>query len=409
MKAKQSDMFMSLPTLPSLASALMIATAAGLLPAAPVLAQDNPQRGKAMMVLDASGSMWGQIDGVAKISIARDVIDNVLGEWNPNVELGLMAYGHRRKGDCKDIQIVQSVAPLNASSFSTLVRGINPRGKTPISDSLLLAAQELRHVEDPASVILVSDGLETCEADPCAMASQLEETGVDFTVHVVGFDLTKEEAEKLQCIADNTGGRFLNAGNATQLTDALTKTVVAVSEKVEPKPVAPAAPAVPREISKLNLNGLSFDVQSFKTDPASGKTIATGTSNGVGWTVTANSIYRPFTNMSGGARFNDLPGNYDDLHVGSDFTITFDRPVTSMLVVLANDNDTGDGPNFQELAPVDFVDASNPDGGTQVRIEDKGGALFYYYDINITSMSHINDNGIGDGWDLAFFVFPAAN
>ncbi|MEL7230824.1 MAG: hypothetical protein AAGK38_13110, partial [Pseudomonadota bacterium] len=61
------------------------------------------------------------------------------------------------------------------------------------------------------------------------------------------------------------------------------------------------------------------------------------------------------------------------------------------------------------LPPVDFVDASNPGGGTQVRIEDKGGALFYYYDINITSLTHVNDNGINDGWDLAFFVFPTAN
>ena len=125
--------------------------------------------------------------------------------------------------------------------------------------------------------------------------------------------------------------------------------------------------------------------------------------------MTATNIYAPLTNQSGGAQFNDLPGNYDDLHVGSNFTITFEQPVTSMLVVLANDNDTGDGPNFQELAPVDFVDATNPDGGTQVKILDRGGALFYYRDIEITQMTHVNDNGINDGWDLAFFVFPTAN
>lgn len=387
----------------------LFAATLSLLFATLAIAQETSERGKAMMILDASGSMWGQIDGVAKISIARDVIDEVLIEWDPEVELGLMAYGHRRKGDCTDIETIQSVAPLNTKSFSALVRSLNPKGKTPISNSLLLAAAELRHVENPASIILVSDGIETCEAVPCITATLLENSGIDFTVHVVGFGLTAEESEKLKCIADNTGGKFLTADNATELTDALAKTVVAVSEKAAEEPVQEELNNVPREISRLNLDSLSFDVQEFNVDADSGKTIAKGTSNGVKWTVTANSIFKSYTNMEGGATFNDLPGIYDDLHVGSDFTIVFEQPVTSMLVVLANDNDTGDGPNFQELAPVDFVDASNPDGGTQVRIEDKGGALFYYYDINTTSLTHVNDNGINDGWDLAFFVFPTAN
>jgi len=144
-------------------------------------------------------------------------------------------------------------------------------------------------------------------------------------------------------------------------------------------------------------------------DATTGKVVATGTSNGVGWTVVANNIYAPLTNKEGGASFNDLPGQYDDLHVGSDFTITFDRPVQSLLVVLANDNDTGDGPNFQDYTPVDFVDATAPDGGTQVRIDDRGGALFYYRDVEIVTLNHVNDNGINDGWDLAFFAFPPAN
>lgn len=373
------------------------------------VAQDATNRSKAMMVLDASGSMWGEINGVPKISIARKVVDDVLAKWDPTVDVGLMAYGHRRKGDCSDIEIVQPIAPLNASRFSDVVRRLQPNGKTPISASLFEAAKALRHIEDPASVILVSDGLETCEADPCVMATQLNNSGIDFTVHVVGFGLSREESQKLQCVADNTGGKFLNADNAAELTTALAKTADLVREKAAQKPAQDTTRKVALEISKLDLQNLSFDVQEFRVDKTLGKTFAKGTSNGVGWTVIANDIYRPFTNMQGGARFNDLPGNYDDLHVGSDFTIVFDRQVTSMLVVLANDNDTGDGPNFQELAPRDFVDANNPNGGTQVRIEDKGGALFYYYDINITTLTHVNDNGINDGWDLAFFVFPVAN
>lgn len=49
---------------------------------------------------------------------------------------------------------------------------------------------------------MVSDGKETCDADPCAAAKELEANGIDFTVHVVGFDLTDEETAQLQCVAD---------------------------------------------------------------------------------------------------------------------------------------------------------------------------------------------------------------
>jgi len=65
-----------------------------------VVAEDSP---RAVIIFDASGSMWGQIHGKAKIEIARDALKNVVKEWNPSVELGLTVYGLRSKGDCNDI------------------------------------------------------------------------------------------------------------------------------------------------------------------------------------------------------------------------------------------------------------------------------------------------------------------
>ena len=57
-------------------------------------AEGNPQ---AMVVFDASGSMWGQIDGTAKIDIAKEALSNVVSQWDENTHLGLIAYGHRKK------------------------------------------------------------------------------------------------------------------------------------------------------------------------------------------------------------------------------------------------------------------------------------------------------------------------
>ena len=192
-----------------------------------VLAQSDDQQ-QTMLILDASGSMWGQIDGTAKIAIAREVIDGLLDDWDPSVSMGLMAYGHREKGNCGDIETLIPVGAVRKSDIMTAVNALNPKGKTPITASIRRAADILKYSEEKATVILVSDGLETCDADPCALATELEAKGVDFTAHVVGFDVKKEESQQLQCIANNTGGKYFSAASAAELTDALTETVATV-------------------------------------------------------------------------------------------------------------------------------------------------------------------------------------
>ncbi|MEP4754518.1 MAG: VWA domain-containing protein, partial [Nitratireductor sp.] len=148
--------------------------------AAPSLAAE-----RAMIVLDASGSMWGRIDQEPKIGIARAVLKDVLADLPSEVELGLIAYGHRRKGQCDDIELLVAPGTGSAAEIGAVADGLNPLGKTPLSASVRLAAETLKFTEDKATVVLITDGIETCNADPCALGRELEATGVDFTAHVV--------------------------------------------------------------------------------------------------------------------------------------------------------------------------------------------------------------------------------
>lgn len=213
-----------------LATALVFAT--------PGLA-GSPQPQQAMLVLDASGSMWGQIGGKAKIEIAREAVDTMLAGWTGG-ELGLMAYGHRRKGDCADIELLQPVGGFDAEAIRGAVGRLQPRGMTPISASVRQAAEQLRFTEQKATVILVSDGEETCSADPCALGAELEKLGVDFTAHVVGFDIQEgsRAQAQLQCLARNTGGQYVAARDAGELGEALGRVAEA---KPAPAPAARGA------------------------------------------------------------------------------------------------------------------------------------------------------------------------
>ena len=210
-------------------------------PAALAESASSAPTARVMIVLDASGSMWGQIDGKPKIAIARDVIRGILNGWDPKMDLGLTVYGHRRKGSCSDIQTLIPVGRPDAKAIMRAVDGLNPKGKTPLSEAVRRAAEALKYTEERATVILVSDGRETCGADPCAVGRALEKSGVDFTAHVIGFDVKRGEQAGLRCLAKATGGRFFPAKDAAGLRKALTRTVKAV-KKAATKPLTLRVP-----------------------------------------------------------------------------------------------------------------------------------------------------------------------
>ncbi|MCB1559986.1 MAG: VWA domain-containing protein [Xanthomonadales bacterium] len=205
-----------------------------LLASAQALAAD-----RAIIVLDGSGSMWGQIDGRPKLEIARESLASVLARTSPSVELGLLAYGHRREGDCSDIEMLVPPAPDSAKAIDDATSHMKFLGKTPLTAAVRQAAEALRYQDERATVILITDGLETCNADPCALGRELEKAGVDFTAHVVGFGLSADEGRQVACLAEETGGRYFEANNAGALGNALTETVAKV---VEPEPAPPPAP-----------------------------------------------------------------------------------------------------------------------------------------------------------------------
>ncbi len=211
--------------------------------------------GTSMLILDASGSMWGQIQGRTKIEIAREAVGSMLKTWPRNQQLGLMAYGHRSKGNCADIEVLKAPGVLDAIGMQKAVNALQPKGMTPITASVRMAAEQLKFSEHKATVILVSDGEETCNADPCALGAELEKLGVDFTAHVVGFDLPEGKARaQLQCLAKSTGGKYVEARDAAELNKALGQLAQA----------APATPVKPIENLKPPKGCMLYAEDNYK-------------------------------------------------------------------------------------------------------------------------------------------------
>jgi len=190
-------------------------------------------RNDIIFILDASGSMAAQVQGKPKIDIAKEVLANLIKELPETAYVGLVAYGHRQKGDCADVEELAPLGSVNKATkemLATQINGLKPKGMTPLTYSVQKVAEGLPGKSTGATIVLVSDGEETCKGDPCAAVRELKKTGAQFVLHVIGFDVNDKQKKQLNCIAAAGGGYYFTARNAGELKLAAQQAV----EKKEP-------------------------------------------------------------------------------------------------------------------------------------------------------------------------------
>lgn len=155
-------------------------------------------------------------------------------------------------------------------------------------------------------------------------------------------------------------------------------------------------------ISDFDLSQFNFDITSITGENPNA--IATGTSNGIGWTISPTSYWAPRTVTNGTFNFSALPVQTDSLHASAGYTITFDQTISSLLVALSNDN-LNDSINFGLVAS-DYSGVTF--SGTQVNLNNASGGLILFENINSLTIQNLNNNNILDGYDLAFHAVAAA-
>ena len=196
----------------------------------PAHADDYPGM---MFILDGSGSMWGPAGNQTKIEAAREVMHELVPSLPQEISVGLTSYGHRRKGDCRDVEILVDIEGRDRKDLLARVDSIQPKGKTPIVGSIRLVAEKLKGREQETTIVLVSDGEETCDEDPCELVRELKASGIQFRLHVVGFDVNPEQRKELECLANAGGGSYLSASDSASLLAALNSVQEEVQEEVQ--------------------------------------------------------------------------------------------------------------------------------------------------------------------------------
>lgn len=192
------------------------------------LAQEaTPEQERLLLVLDSSGSMREEDRaGRPKIESARSALGTVIERLDEQEQVGLRVFGAEVQGGqglpeaCTDSELVVPVGADNRAELEGAVRAYEPLGDTPIGYALQQAAADLGG-EGNRTVMLVSDGLATCDLDPCEVAADIAQDGIDLTIHVVGLDVDAAAREQLQCVADAGRGSYFDADDEESLTATL--------------------------------------------------------------------------------------------------------------------------------------------------------------------------------------------
>jgi hypothetical protein len=141
---------------------------------------------------------------------------------DPKVRLSYRAYGHQsptREKNCKDTELLVGfdAAATNREAVLAKTRTIKAQGYTPITHVIQLAAADVGKEAGARAVVLVSDGKETCEGDPCAAAKALAAADAKLVIHTIGFNVDAAARYQLQCIAKVARGTYSDASGAADL------------------------------------------------------------------------------------------------------------------------------------------------------------------------------------------------
>ncbi len=217
--------------------------------------QGEPQN--VLIILDASDSMNERMGHQTKMEAAKQVVLKTIRSLPPNVNVGLRVYGHKTGNlgmiytpfggfttggeACRQSELKVPISANNRAQIATQIMDINAVGKTPITYSLTEAIRrDFSGVRGKKTIILISDGRETCAANPCDVAVDMVRAGIDIKINTVGFGTHDKFADnQLRCVALSTKGKFYSTNTMAELERSLQDTMQVqtnINAKILPGP-----------------------------------------------------------------------------------------------------------------------------------------------------------------------------
>lgn len=213
----------------SMTYAAVLALVFGVLPGMAAEAKAQGSDAELAIIMDASSSMLQPDEDGTRLDVAKRAATELIDSLPDTARVGMLAYGtqvtdapENHAAGCEDIHALAPVGAVDKDRLRGEIADLDARGYTPIGNALRAAADELSPDTSERSIVLVSDGVDTCAPPPvCEVAEELADEGVGLAVHVVGFRADEATRAELECIASATGGTYRQADDAAALSESL--------------------------------------------------------------------------------------------------------------------------------------------------------------------------------------------
>ena len=192
-----------------------------------------PKQVNVEILLDASGSMAGQVSGGVKMDLAKDAIRNFVSKLPEGAQVALRVYGHKgsnqqkdKELSCKSTEVVYPLGAYDKSSFQKSLDKFRPTGWTPLAAAIEQAKSDLsgKTGENVENILyVVSDGIETCGGDPVKAAKELHQSEIQAIVNIIGFDVDSAGQRALKKVAEAGGGKYTTVSTGEDLRKHLEK------------------------------------------------------------------------------------------------------------------------------------------------------------------------------------------
>lgn len=184
----------------------------------PCACADEPE--SIFLIIDSSAGMSDKIEGRPKMDVLKEVLTRLVKEIPNSLNVGLIVFGHRKKADCSDVEQIVPLALLDKKRIIKAMTGLKPKGKAPITMSILKVFDKVDTFEEKCTIILVTGCQDTCAGKPCELIKKLKKMGLRFIIHVISFAVSTKGQASLSCIAEAGGGLYYPVKNSTEFLTA---------------------------------------------------------------------------------------------------------------------------------------------------------------------------------------------
>jgi hypothetical protein len=152
--------------------------------------------------------------GNDRLTAAKAAVNRLVSTLPTDIDVGLVVFGN-----CQGADNHKFFTPADRPRLASLLDGIKPMEGTPLARGIERAGNVVDGRTVPATLVVVTDGEDSCGGDPCAAARALKAAKPLVTINVVDVNGLGEG----RCMAEATGGKVLPMKSAAELPELIRK------------------------------------------------------------------------------------------------------------------------------------------------------------------------------------------